>query len=118
MPWGALSFAQFYNALWLPLVLFVHSQHRPIGTACIEQLCDRWCAISRLELDDIRYRMTTMPARPVFWLWLVVAAACCCSAPFRTRVFVIYDHPGGPIHPVTYVVSIVFGRASLSAWRR
>ena len=106
LPWGTPSFAQLYNAIWvvIPLIM-IHITDR-----LAQRALNSFASLVRdrqAELDDIRYRMTTMPARPVFWLWLVVAALLLFSA-IQDPSFVIYDHPGGPIHPVTLAINTVF----------
>ncbi|MQC25895.1 MAG: hypothetical protein DWG76_00380 [Chloroflexi bacterium] len=111
-PWGEPSFAQFYNAIWLPLALFViHNTDRVAHHAL-----DRFGPLvddKAAKLDDIRYQMTTMPARTVLWISIIAVLLLTFGA-LQDPELIVYELTDGPIHPITWILSALFGITSYS----
>jgi hypothetical protein len=64
-PWGELSSIQLSNAIWLPLTLIVIQNTDKLARAGVESIAPLLKATAS-ELDDLRYKITTMPASIVF----------------------------------------------------
>jgi hypothetical protein len=111
-PWGEFSFIQFYSAIWWPLALFViHNTDRLAHHAL-----DRFAPLLRskkTQLAEIRYQMTTMPARTVFWISLIAVAILTTGA-IQDPGFILTELPAGPIHPLTWIISGFIGIGSYS----
>ncbi len=109
-PWGTFSFVAFYNAIWLPMALLViHNTDRLAAHAM-----SRFAPLARnhqAEVEDIRYRITTMPARPVFLISIIGMSALTIGA-IQDPTFVIFTMPEGQIHPLAYILAGFFGVVS------
>lgn len=110
--WGSFSFVSFYSGIWLPMGLFViHNTDR-----LADRAMSRFAPLVRnhdAELADIRYRITTMPARTVFWISLVAISLLTVGA-IQDPSFVVLNMPDGPIHPIAYLLAGIFGVVSYS----
>lgn len=111
-PWGTLSIVQLYNAIWLPLALMViHNTDR-----LTDQALTRFAPLVRskaTELEGIRYRMTAMPARTVLSISIIAVTVLLAGA-IQEPELIINEMAAGPIHPLAWVLSALFGITSYS----
>lgn len=72
VPLGQIQFEWLFNGIWVAISLaFIHMLE---STA--DRAVDQFATLvpkKRKQLEIYRYRMTTMPAKPVFWMTLVMA---------------------------------------------
>ncbi len=112
LPWGVASASQFYNAIWLPLALFVIHNTDQVAKHALA----RFGSLVRnkaAQLEDITYQMTNMPARTVLWISIVAVTVLLIGA-IQDPKLVVFDLSAGPIHPVTWALSALFGVTSYS----
>jgi hypothetical protein len=101
-----------YNGIWLAVALGVIHNTDLLAKKALE----RFAPLVRdkaKELEVIRYRMTTMPARTVFWLYSFFAVVLLVGA-IQDPSFVIFDEIASPIPPLTFVISAFWGVTSYS----
>lgn len=110
--WGSISLVQLYSAIWLPLVFFaIHNTDQ-----LAKEAISRFVPAVRTKpdkLEDIRYRITTMPFGVVFALSLIAATILLAGA-INDPAFIFYDAPTVQIHPISWVLAGFFGITSYS----
>lgn len=112
LPWGAPSLIQLYNGIWLPLALSVIHNTDRVADKAIR----RFAPLVRKKakpLEDIRLRMTHMPAVPVMWISALAVAILLVGA-IQDPTMVVYETGDGPIHPLAWLLSALFGITSYS----
>lgn len=96
--WGAPSAIAFYNALWFPWVLGIihYLDHVAMdGMQRFEPLLRDKPAV----IEELRYRMTTLPATATLLLYLTVAAIIAVAGIVNPSSVVLVM-PEGPVHPL------------------
>jgi hypothetical protein len=111
-PWGEISIAQIYGAVWLPAVLIIIHNTDLLAKQAIRRFAPL-IKDHRAELDEIQYQMTSMPARPVLALF-TVAAVFITIGSFQDPTLIFYELPAGPVHPLSWAFGLFFGVTSYS----
>lgn len=111
-PWGQISLIQFYNAIWLPLVLIVIHYTDRLANHALARFTPLAQSKSA-ELENIRYQMTTMPARTVLWISGTAISILLIGA-IQDPGLIITELSDGPIHPATWFLSALFNITSYS----
>ncbi|MEX2144154.1 MAG: hypothetical protein WD740_06125 [Anaerolineales bacterium] len=110
--WGSISLVQLYSAIWLPLVFFVIHSTDQVASEAITGFAPALRARSS-KLEDIRYRITTMPSGVVLGLSLIGATIVLAGA-ISDSALIFYDAPIDAIHPVSWLIAGFIGISSYS----
>ncbi len=98
LPWGETGWVWWFNGVWGPIsLIFIHHL-----TTTARRSFPRFAPLLTErpeESERVRRRLDAMPARPIFWMWLVTSVAIIAS--LVTSGDSVYAELS---HPVSYVL--------------